>query len=68
MGSGSDHRADAGTRLVSLAGLRSLVRPFFVLFALYLVASLPLLRANYYWSQVKSATPKSEINRQSRPI
>ena len=21
-----------------------------------------------YWSQVKSATPKSEINRQSRPI
>lgn len=47
MGSGSDHRADAGTRLVSLAGLRSLVRPFFVLFALYLVASLPLLRANY---------------------
>ena len=22
----------------------------------------------HYWSQVKSATPKSEINRQSRPI
>ena len=24
--------------------------------------------AGCYWSQVKSATPKSEINRQSRPI
>lgn len=27
-----------------------------------------LSKTNRYWSQVKSATPKSEINRQSRPI
>lgn len=26
------------------------------------------LGVTFYWSQVKSATPKSEINRQSRPI
>lgn len=31
-------------------------------------ADLRSYLTKYYWSQVKSATPKSEINRQSRPI
>ena len=36
-------------------------------FALMVLAE-DLGRMEEYWSQVKSATPKSEINRQSRPI
>ena len=35
---------------------------------LYVIAAFFTPFTVGYWSQVKSATPKSEINRQSRPI